>query len=70
VTIQFEGDVMTRRSKEDSVDKILEQWRRERPDLNVTPMGIIGRISRLERLIDEQMKDACAKFHQERGRTL
>jgi DNA-binding MarR family transcriptional regulator len=57
---------MTRRSKKDSVDKILEQWRRERPDLNVTPMGIIGRISRLERLIDEQMKDACAKFHLER----
>ena len=57
---------MMRRSKEDSVDKILEQWRRERPDLDVTPMGIIGRISRVEQLIDRQMKAACAKFNLER----
>ena len=57
---------MTRRSQKDPVDKILEQWGRERPDLDVTPMGIIGRISRVERLIDEQMKAACSKFNLER----
>jgi len=57
---------MTRRAKKDSVDQILAQWRRERPDLDVTPMGIIGRISRAERLIDEHMKATCAKFNLER----
>jgi DNA-binding MarR family transcriptional regulator len=57
---------MTRRSQKDPVDKILEQWGRERPDLDVTPMGIIGRISRVERLIDEQMKSVCSKFNLER----
>jgi DNA-binding MarR family transcriptional regulator len=57
---------MTRRPNEDSVDQVLEQWRRERPDLDVTPMGIIGRISRAERLIDEHMKAACTKFNLER----
>ncbi|WP_425099755.1 MarR family winged helix-turn-helix transcriptional regulator [Tropicibacter sp. S64] len=31
----------------DDVDRILEQWRRERPDLDVAPMGLIGRLSRL-----------------------
>jgi DNA-binding MarR family transcriptional regulator len=57
---------MRRRSKQDPVDKILEQWGRERPDLDVAPMGIIGRISRVERLIDEQMKAVCARFNLER----
>jgi DNA-binding MarR family transcriptional regulator len=31
----------------DQVDRILDQWREQRPDVDVSPMGIIGRISRL-----------------------
>lgn len=31
----------------DAVDAILEQWRRERPDLDVSPMGTIGRCATL-----------------------
>jgi len=31
----------------DHVARVLEQWRAERPDLDVTPMGVIGRIKRL-----------------------
>jgi DNA-binding MarR family transcriptional regulator len=34
---------------QDAVDRILDQWRRERPDLDCSPMGIIGRISQLQR---------------------
>ena len=34
---------------EDAVDQILLQWSRERPDLDCSPMGIIGRISQLQR---------------------
>ncbi|MBB4235215.1 MarR family winged helix-turn-helix transcriptional regulator [Rhizobium esperanzae] len=33
--------------KHDHVDRILAQWRRERPDLDVEPMGILGRLKRL-----------------------
>ncbi len=36
----------------DAVDEILRQWTRERPDLDASPMGIIGRISRIERRVD------------------
>ena len=46
----------------DPVDRILEQWARERPDLDASPMGIIGRISRLERTIRPQL-DACFAEH-------
>jgi DNA-binding MarR family transcriptional regulator len=31
------------------MDLILEQWAAERPDLDCSPMGIIGRISQLQR---------------------
>ncbi|ANK83942.1 MULTISPECIES: MarR family winged helix-turn-helix transcriptional regulator [Rhizobium] len=34
-------------AKQDHVDRILAQWRRERPDLDVEPMGILGRLKRL-----------------------
>ncbi|MCZ9880849.1 MarR family winged helix-turn-helix transcriptional regulator [Arthrobacter sp. B2a2-09] len=30
----------------DAVERILEQWRRERPDLDVSPMAVIGRMTR------------------------
>lgn len=33
----------------DAVDLILDQWARERPELDREPMGILGRIARLAR---------------------
>jgi DNA-binding MarR family transcriptional regulator len=37
------------RPVEDAVDHILAQWARERPDLDCSPMGIVGRITQLQR---------------------
>lgn len=45
----------------DPVDDILEQWGRERPDLDVSGMGIIGRISRLERAIRPRLNAVFAE---------
>ena len=36
----------------DALDRILDQWRSERPDLDCSPMGIIGRISQLQREVN------------------
>ncbi|MFZ5807654.1 MAG: MarR family winged helix-turn-helix transcriptional regulator [Chloroflexota bacterium] len=44
----------------DAVDKILEQWQRERPDLDASPMGVIGRLSRLSQHIDHAIQAALA----------
>ena len=33
----------------DAMDVILQQWAQERPDLDCSPMGVIGRISQLQR---------------------
>ena len=39
----------------DSVDAMLEQWRRERPDLDVSATGVLGRISRIGALVEQSM---------------
>lgn len=33
--------------RHDHIDRILAQWHRERPDLDVEPMGLMGRVKRL-----------------------
>jgi DNA-binding MarR family transcriptional regulator len=43
-------------TQKDHVDHVVEQWARERPDLDASPIRIIGRISRLSRGIDRQLK--------------
>jgi DNA-binding MarR family transcriptional regulator len=40
------------RRPEDHVDRILAEWRRERPDLNTAPMGLFGRLHRAAQLSD------------------
>jgi DNA-binding MarR family transcriptional regulator len=40
----------------DGVDEMIEQWRHERPELDVSPIGVIGRISRLSRELEAQLE--------------
>jgi DNA-binding MarR family transcriptional regulator len=40
----------------DGVDTILEQWQRERPDLDSSPIGVVGRISRLARELEARLE--------------
>ena len=46
----------------DHVDKILAQWRQERPDLDVAPMGLIGRVKRLGLCLSREMEKTWAEF--------
>ncbi|RJG14009.1 MarR family transcriptional regulator [Pseudomonas cavernicola] len=47
---------MAIKQRADAVDAILEQWRRERPDLDVSPMGTIGRIKRCSALLQRELE--------------
>ncbi len=47
--------------KSDHVDQIIEQWAAERPNVDVSAMAIIGRISRLERMIRPRLVEVFAK---------
>src|SRR5215471_14048865 len=51
----------------DGVDAILDQWRRERPDLDTSPIGVIGRISRLSREIERRLEPVYAASGLEPG---
>ena len=35
----------------DAMDRILDQWRRERPDLDLSPMGVFGRIAQVAAML-------------------
>lgn len=50
------------RQQHDTVDRITGQWRTVRPDLDVSPIEVIGRISRLSRLIDRRLEENFAAF--------
>lgn len=45
----------------DEVDRIVAAWRRERPDLEVSPMEILSRVSRLSRQLDLARKSTFAQ---------
>ncbi len=49
----------------DDVDVIVSAWRRERPDLDVTPLEVLSRVSRLARRLDLARGSAFAQHHLE-----
>jgi len=51
----------------DHVDFILKQWRAQRPDLDVAPMGVVGRLSRLARLAGDEISSTFKKHGLDRA---
>jgi len=44
----------------DEVDRLVQAWRRERPDLDVAPMEVLSRVTRLARHLDRARRQAFA----------
>lgn len=44
----------------DAVDLVLAQWATERPDVDVSPMGLVGRISRASAILDRSVGTTLA----------
>lgn len=51
----------------DHVDLVLGQWARQRPDLDVSPMAVIGRVNRLARLLDAELRRVFAAYGLDRA---
>ena len=51
----------------DAVDLIVEQWERVRPELDSSPIGIVGRISRLAREIEARLEPVYREHGLEPG---
>src|SRR5579884_3468565 len=45
----------------DEVDRLVAAWRRERPDLDVQPLEVLSRITRLARHLDRARRTAFAE---------
>jgi DNA-binding MarR family transcriptional regulator len=51
----------------DPIDVILEQWRQERPDLDLTPMNVFGRIAVLARMLEARTERVFARHGLRQG---
>ncbi|KNX38016.1 MarR family winged helix-turn-helix transcriptional regulator [Luteipulveratus halotolerans] len=47
--------------EQDEVDRIVDAWQRERADLDVAPLHVLSRISRLARRLDQDRGSAFAE---------
>ena len=45
----------------DETDALLEAWHRERPDLDVAPLSVLSRVTRLARHLDRERRAAFAE---------
>jgi len=54
-------------TERDGVDTIIEQWRAARPDLDPSPIGVIGRISRLARELEARLEPVYKQHGLEPG---
>jgi DNA-binding MarR family transcriptional regulator len=50
------------RQQPDAVDRITSQWQDVRPDVDSSPIAVIGRVSRLSRLVDRRLTESFARF--------
>ena len=45
----------------DETDSLLEAWGRERPDLDISPLAVLSRVTRLARHLDRERRSAFAE---------
>jgi deoxyribonuclease V len=51
----------------DHTDGVLDEWARERPELDLTPMGLTARVFRLSQILQQRMDDVCWRFGLDAG---
>lgn len=56
IRVRFAGMARER----DSVDVVVDQWSHVRPDIDSSPIHVVGRISRLSRLIERRLSENFA----------
>ena len=61
------GDSLRQVPDTDGVDLILEQWRRERPEVDSSPIAVVGRISRLARELEQRLEPVYREHGLEGG---
>ena len=52
---------------DDAVDRIVQQWHTERPEVDVSPMAVIGRIGRAASALDKRIQAVLSEFGLQSG---
>lgn len=47
----------------DYVDRLLEEWAQQRPDLDFSPVAIVARLARVRTHLDTELKEVFARYH-------
>lgn len=47
-------------AQHDATDAFIEQWRTRRPDLDASPMGVVGRMLRLSAILEDELRPVFA----------
>ncbi|MDX7992076.1 MarR family winged helix-turn-helix transcriptional regulator [Xenorhabdus littoralis] len=48
--------------KHDHVDRLLIQWEQQRPDLDPSSMGVIGRLCRVSKIIEQRLQHVFREY--------
>ncbi|PZO38143.1 MAG: MarR family transcriptional regulator [Pseudanabaena frigida] len=48
--------------EEDKIDQIFDQWRQENPLLDISPLGIVGRVLRIASLLEKHREMVLAEY--------
>ena len=46
----------------DAIDRVVEQWAKEKPDLETEPMAIMGRVMRIAKYMETQVADLHKQY--------
>lgn len=60
--ISAEGIFPVMDQQPDHVARIMEQWAHERPDLDVTPQGVIGRLHRIAATLESALREVFDEY--------
>lgn len=58
---------MTEKDKRDHVDRLRGQWAAARPDIDTTPMAVLGRVTRIAHLTAPAISASMGKYGLDRG---
>ena len=47
---------------QDRIDSIIGQWKSEKPDLDVSPVAIFGRMARINKLLEDYLSEYLGNF--------
>ncbi len=62
ITISYTASLQVGNMKKDRVDLIVEQWRRERPDLATGAMATVARIVRASKLLERGLEEVFREY--------